>query len=174
MSSFSCLLVLALYLTGFMVHTLPLYDTASGVRLHSNSYQTSSNGVDRVYHLSSRAIKASLQFRFNNGQCTDWADARYAQLTGNHVDWSGDASTWASSARGSSGWSVSKQPRVPSIIVIQPGYQGVGSDGHVAVVERIESDDEVYTSNYNYNGGPYIKTYETFQSGYGVSFVWHN
>ncbi|KAK9762252.1 hypothetical protein K7432_012200 [Basidiobolus ranarum] len=116
----------------------------------------------------------TLQFHFNNGQCTDWADARYAQLTGRHVDWSGDASTWASSARSAAGWTVSSQAKAPSIIALQPGVQGVGSDGHVACVESIESNGDVYTSNYNFNGGPYVKTFVTFKVGSGVSFIWHN
>ncbi|ORX99940.1 hypothetical protein K493DRAFT_348246 [Basidiobolus meristosporus CBS 931.73] len=145
-------------------------ESSSGIG-SSGSNRSSSSGSNSQ---STTSSKGTLQFRFNNGQCTDWADARYAQLTGHHVAWSGDALTWTSSARNTAGWAVSSQPKAPSIIVIQPGNQGVGSDGHVAVVERIESDGEVYTSNYNYNGGPYVKTYVTFKTGNGVSFIWHD
>ncbi|KAK9767283.1 hypothetical protein K7432_003048 [Basidiobolus ranarum] len=141
----------------------------SNDRVNGNNNNQSSNSKGN----SSGAI-GTLQFRFNNGQCTDWADARYAQLTGHHVDWSGDALSWPSSARNSAGWTVSSQAKSPSIIALQPGVQGVGSDGHVAVVESIESNGDVYTSNYNYNGGPYIKTFVTFKPGNGVSFIWHN
>ncbi|KAK9765574.1 hypothetical protein K7432_005995 [Basidiobolus ranarum] len=115
-----------------------------------------------------------LEFRFHNGQCTDWADARYAQLTGHHISWSGDARTWASKARSASGWTVSATPKQPSIIVIQPGVQGTGSPGHVAVVEKIDSSGSVSTSNYNYNGGPYIQKSATFKTGNGVDFIWFN
>ncbi|ORX94832.1 hypothetical protein K493DRAFT_315313 [Basidiobolus meristosporus CBS 931.73] len=119
----------------------------------------------------------SLQFRFDNGQCTDWADARYYQLTCHHTQWWGDAKTWPASARNTEGWVVSSEPRVPSIIAIQPGYQGCGSDGHVGVVERINSDGSVYTSDWNYKvngkGGPYITTYVNFNPGEGVAFIWH-
>ncbi|KAK9696550.1 hypothetical protein K7432_012408, partial [Basidiobolus ranarum] len=114
-----------------------------------------------------------LEFRFHNGQCTDWADARYAQLTGHHVSWSGDARTWASAAKKAKGWTVSPTPKQPSIIVLQPGVQGTGSAGHVAVVEKILSPTSVSTSNYNYNGGPYIKKTVTFKTGNGVDFIWY-
>ncbi|KAK9764390.1 hypothetical protein K7432_008135 [Basidiobolus ranarum] len=136
-------------------------------RINENNNNQSKNSKDNT-------SGTLLQFRFNNGQCTDWADARYAQLTGHHVDWSGNAVNWPSSARNSAGWTVSNQAKSPSIIALQPGVQGVGSDGHVAVVKSIESNGDVYTSNYNYNGGPYIKTFVTFKPGNRVSFIWHD
>ncbi|KAK9719845.1 hypothetical protein K7432_004553 [Basidiobolus ranarum] len=118
-----------------------------------------------------------LQFRFDNGQCTDWADARYYQLTCYHTQWWGNAKTWPESAMNTEGWVVSDEPRVPSIIAIQPGYQGCDSYGHVAVVESINDDGSVYTSDWNYyidgEGGPYITTYVNFYPGEGVSFIWH-
>ncbi|KAK9765573.1 hypothetical protein K7432_005994 [Basidiobolus ranarum] len=123
---------------------------------------------------SATGVIGKLEFRFNNGQCTDWADARYAQLTGHHIQWWGDARTWTSKAQSTQGWTVSTKAKQPSIIVIQPGVQGTGSAGHVAVVERVESNGDAYTSNYNYNGGPYIKKYATFKPGNGVSFISHN
>ncbi|ORY07711.1 hypothetical protein K493DRAFT_295347 [Basidiobolus meristosporus CBS 931.73] len=114
-----------------------------------------------------------LDFQFKNGQCTDWADARYFELTGHHIDWSGDASSWPRKARKSTGWVVSERPQVPSIIVIPPRAQGTGSPGHVAIVEEINSDGTVYTSNFNYNGGPYKKTFANFHTDDGVYFIWH-
>ncbi|KAK9718464.1 hypothetical protein K7432_005504 [Basidiobolus ranarum] len=114
---------------------------------------------------------SSLDFQFKNGQCTDWADARYHQLSGHHVEWKSDALNWANDAK-SKGWTVSSSPKSPCIIVLQPGAQGTGGIGHVAVVESIESDGSVYTSNYNFNGGPYIKTYASFKTGNGVDFIW--
>ncbi|ORX97771.1 hypothetical protein K493DRAFT_349802 [Basidiobolus meristosporus CBS 931.73] len=123
------------------------------------------------------ASSCSRQFTFDNGQCTDWADARYYELTCQHVEWRGDARTWPSSARNANGWVVSGKPRAPSIIVIQPGYQGCGSTGHVAVVERINKDGSVYTSNWNYKfsgrGGTYSTSYGNFETGAGVSFLWY-
>lgn len=112
--------------------------------------------------------------RFAFGECTYWANMRYHALTGFWVPWSGNAYQWAYGA-GAAGWVVSSTPKVPSIIVLQPGVQGAGWLGHVAVVESINKDGSVYTSNYNwYNGGGWdILSYYTFHPGSGVSFVWH-
>ncbi len=110
---------------------------------------------------------------FPYGQCTYWADFRYHQATGRYISWRGDADAWAYGA-GQSGWVVSSKPRVPSIIVLQPGVQGAGWLGHVAVVERINPDGSVYTSNMNWyaNGGWGRISYWIFTPGPGVSFVW--
>jgi surface antigen len=112
---------------------------------------------------------------FTYGQCTFYADMRYHQLTGFWVPWGGDAYAWASGAS-ASGWIVSSRPHVPSIIVLQAGVQGASGYGHVAVVERINADGSVYTSNWNWyaaGGGWARLSYWTFQPGPGVSFVWH-
>lgn len=100
---------------------------------------------------------------------------RYHQLTGYWVPWLGNAYQWAYGAQ-VSGWVVSATPRVPSIIVLQPYVQGAGGYGHVAIVERINPDGSVYTSNYNWyaNGGWDTLSYWTFKPGPGVSFVWHS
>jgi hypothetical protein len=112
--------------------------------------------------------------RFAFGQCTYWANMRYHALTGYWVPWLGNAYQWAYGAS-SSGWVVSSKPKVPSIIVLQPGVQGAGGYGHVAIVEKINSDGSVYASNYNWyaNGGWDILSYWTFYPGPGVSFVWY-
>ena len=113
--------------------------------------------------------------RFAFGQCTYWANMRYHQLTGLWVPWLGNAYQWSYGAAASV-WVVSSTPKVPSIIVLQPGVQGAGGYGHVAVVERINSDGSVYTSNMNMyaNGGGWdIVSYVTYTRGPGVSFVSH-
>jgi len=112
--------------------------------------------------------------RFAFGQCTYWANMRYHALTGYWVPWLGNAYQWAYGAS-ASGWIVSSKPHVPSIIVLQPGVEGAGGYGHVAIVEKINTDGSVYTSDYNWysNGGWDILSYVTFYPGSGVSFVWH-
>jgi surface antigen len=112
--------------------------------------------------------------RFAFGECTYWANMRYHALTGYWVPWLGDADQWAYGAS-MSGWIVSSKPIVPSIIVLQPYVQGASYLGHVAIVERINSDGSVYTSNFNWyaNGGYDRLSYWTFTPGPGVSFVWH-
>lgn len=111
---------------------------------------------------------------FTYGQCTYWADFRYHQLSGHWVPWGGNAWQWAAGAR-AYGWNVSSIPHVPSIIVLQPGVQGAGYYGHVAVVESINKDGSVYTSNWNWyaNGGGWARWSSwNFTPGSGVSFVW--
>ena len=114
--------------------------------------------------------------RFAFGQCTYWANMRYHALTGYWVPWLGNAYQWAYGAS-SSGWIVSSRPNPngPSIIVLGPGVEGASYFGHVAVVERINKDGSVYTSNFNWysNGGWDILSYVTFMPGPGVSFTWH-
>ncbi len=111
---------------------------------------------------------------FTYGQCTYYADFRYHQLAGFWVPWGGDAWKWAAGAR-AYGWNVSSTPHVPSIIVLQPGVQGAGYFGHVAVVERINQDGTVYTTSWNWynNGGGWARwSWWDFRPGPGVSFVW--
>lgn len=111
------------------------------------------------------------QNRFFYGQCTYWADMRYHELTGHWVSWLGNAAEWYYGAR-MSGWAVSAMPHIPSIIVLQPGVQEAGWYGHVAVVERINPDGSVLTSNWNWLGNWGRETFVTFRPGPGVSFVW--
>jgi surface antigen len=110
---------------------------------------------------------------FTPGQCTYWADYEYHHLTGYAVPWSGNAADWAANASGYSGWVVSSQPHVPSLIVLQPGTQYASWAGHVAVVEKINSDGSLATTNWNVQGWG-VFSWETYQSGPGVSFIWHN
>ena len=106
------------------------------------------------------------------GQCTYWAAFRYHQLTGLWVPWLGNAGDWAYNAPGF-GWHVGYTPRVGSIIVLAPGVQGAGGYGHVAIVESINADGSVNTSNFNWGYGDFgVMTYHTFSPGYGVTFVW--
>jgi len=113
---------------------------------------------------------------FAFGQCTYYASMRYHQLTGHWVPWLGNAYEWAYEASGF-GWVVSSQPHLPSIIVLQSGVQYAGWFGHVAVVESINPDGSVSTSNWNWygpGGGGWARlSVVTFHPGPGVSFVWH-
>jgi surface antigen len=112
--------------------------------------------------------------RFAFGNCTYWADLEYHNLTGYWVQWTGNADQWAYGAQ-QAGWIVSSQPHVYSIIVLQPGVEGAGWLGHVAVVMSINPDGSVVTSNMNWysNGGWDIVSTVVFYPGPGVSFVWH-
>lgn len=145
--------------------------TATAFVQHNDGYDPSSNNGGGTLYTGSGVTPN----RFAFGQCTYWADMRYDQLAGRFVDWIGNAYQWYYGAKSAPGWIVSSTPHVPSIIVLQPYVQGAGYYGHVAVVERINSDGSVYASNMNWyaNGGWDRESYWTFTPGSGVSFVWH-
>ncbi len=109
---------------------------------------------------------------FPYGQCTYWSAYHYHEVSGHWVTWNGDAWMWRDGAA-SAGWVVSSTPHVPSIIVLQQYTQGTQQYGHVAVVESINSDGSVVTSNMNWSGGYGAVTTVTFSPGPGVSFIYH-
>jgi surface antigen len=112
---------------------------------------------------------------FPSGQCTYWASFRYHQLTGYYVPFSGNANQWAYNAA-NYGWIVSSTPVVPSIICLQAGVQQAdGQDGHVGVVESINPDGTVETSDLNWGltiAERQAVSHITFNQGYGVSFIY--
>lgn len=108
---------------------------------------------------------------FYYGQCTYWASMRYHQLTGVWVSWQGNANQWVGGAA-QNGWVVSSIPRLHSIIVLQAFVQGAGYYGHVAIVEGINPDGSVMTSNWNWGGAWATTTYVTFSPGPGVNFIY--
>ena len=94
-------------------------------------------------------------------QCTWWAYVRRHQLglpVGSHM---GNAKDWSGSAR-SLGYWVDNTPRnVGDIVVFQAGQEGSDSTyGHVAIVEKINPDGSIVTSecSANMNGKTYSRT----------------
>lgn len=108
---------------------------------------------------------------FYYGQCTFWAAMHYHDLTGLWIPWYGNANQWVAGAI-ANGWIVSNTPKLHSIIVMQAGIQGAGYYGHVAIVEKINPDGSVDTSNWNWAGNWAITTTVTFRPGYGINFVY--
>lgn len=109
-------------------------------------------------------------------ECTWWADERYHQLTGFYVPWAADAHGWLAGAQ-ANGWEWSAiPPNVPCIIVLQPGVQLADIHyGHVGVVEKVNADGSVTTSDLNW--GPDLASRSqvssvVFRTGPGVDFVW--
>lgn len=115
-----------------------------------------------------------------SNQCTWWAAERYHQLTGIWVPWNGNANQWAVGAQNAN-WQVQNTPPkgIPSIICLQ-GYAGQGlagaglTYGHVGVVESINSDGSVQTSDFNWypHIGDSQVVYVRFTIGNGVSFLY--
>jgi hypothetical protein len=111
---------------------------------------------------------------FFYGQCTYWVNMRYHQSTGHWIPWLGNAYQWAYQAP-AYGWTLSSTPNPngSSIMVFSPYAEGAGAYGHVAVVEGVNSDGSVVTSNWNWGGDWATLTYRTFYPGPGVSFIWY-
>lgn len=86
--------------------------------------------------------------RYDYGYCTWYAYNRRAELGRPVGSFWGNASTWASYARGS-GYLVNNSPAVGA--VMQNSYQA-GGYGHVAVVESVYGDGSILVSEMNYAG----------------------
>jgi surface antigen len=105
--------------------------------------------------------------------CTWWADQRYYQLHGIFVPWHTQANAWQWTDRAYQyGWHVSSSPVPGAIINLQPGVQGAGYLGHVAVVEKILSNGHVIASNTSWGAYPTSVTDVEFAPGPGVTFLW--
>ncbi|KAJ9072108.1 hypothetical protein DSO57_1030563 [Entomophthora muscae] len=135
---------------------------------------------DNSCHKGNFTTKANFQILMNSqadrnvipaGQCTEWVDGRYYELTGQHITFSGMASDWAKQAYMQGNiWDVSSVPKVPSIVVMSKGAQGASlSTGHVAIVESA-SESSICTSNWN---SPHLgkTTYKVIQPGNGIYFL---
>ncbi|WP_415455331.1 CHAP domain-containing protein [Bifidobacterium psychraerophilum] len=99
---------------------------------------------------------------YSFSQCTWWVYLRRHQLglpVGSHF---GDGHQWASSAQALGYW-VDNTPRnVGDIMVFRTGQEGSSSAyGHVAIVEKINADGSVVTSECgsSYNGKTFSRTF---------------
>lgn len=144
---------------------------ATATAIMQNDGYTPPTSVSQQYNASLGISGTGNNFPY--GQCTWWANERYHQLTGHYISWSGNAYQWAFNAP-AQGWIVSSVPHVPSIIVFQPGVQYANPVyGHVAVLEAINPDGSLLTSNMNVYGHPFgAVVNETNYTGPGVSFVY--
>lgn len=103
--------------------------------------------------------------RYDYGYCTWYAYNRRAELGRPVGSFWGNASTWASYARGS-GYLVNSTPAVGA--VMQNSWQA-GGYGHVAVVESVNGDGSIYVSEMNYAGWN-VKSYRTVSAGEAASY----
>lgn len=98
--------------------------------------------------------------KYDYGYCTWYSYNRRAELGRPIGSFWGNASTWASYARGS-GYLVNNTPSVGA--VMQDSYSA-GGYGHVAVVESVNGDGSIYVSEMNYAGWN-VKSYRTLSAG---------
>lgn len=103
--------------------------------------------------------------RYDYGYCTWYAYNRRAELGRPIGSFWGNASTWASYARGS-GYAVSSTPSVGA--VMQNSWQA-GGYGHVAVVESVNADGSIYVSEMNYAGWN-VKSSRTVSAGEAAGY----
>lgn len=103
--------------------------------------------------------------RYDYGYCTWYAYNRRAELGRPIGSFWGNASTWASYARGS-GYVVSRTPSVGA--VMQDSYSA-GGYGHVAVVESVGADGSISVSEMNYAGWN-VKSYRTLSAGEAAGY----
>lgn len=97
------------------------------------------------------------------GDCTWYVFERRQQLgkpVGNN--W-GNASNWDNAAR-SQGYSVSSSPSVGAILQANAWTNFAWGMGHVAIVERINSDGSILVSEMNFGSGQGVKTFRTISA----------
>lgn len=86
----------------------------------------------------------------------------------------GSAASWAANAP-SRGFAVGRTPRAGAVAVFQPGVEGAGANGHVAVVEQVLSGGWFIVSEMNFgaNGGGWgrVDWRYAYVTG-GVSFIY--
>lgn len=119
---------------------------------------SSTRTSSRVISYSGNA--ASVGNRYDYGYCTWYVYNRRDQIGRPIGSFWGNASTWASYARGS-GYLVNNTPAVGA--VLQDSYSA-GGYGHVAVVESIDADGNITVSEMNYAGWN-VKSTRTLSAG---------
>lgn len=118
------------------------------------------------------AIDKASGFTLSN--CVGYAQGRFREINGDKNVWSdtgnwlaGDAETFYSRAK-EHGMKVGATPKLGAIICWSKGKVGISSDGagHVAVVEKIEANGDILTSNSAYGGTLWYEKLITKASGY--------
>ena len=110
---------------------------------------------------------------YSCGNCTWWASFKGSYLP--DTSW-GNAWQWKQAAI-SEGFSVGTTPQANTVVVFQPGVQGVDSTyGHVAYVESVDGSNFVVSEMWYPNGCDNVCcrvcTWRTYHSGTGVDFIY--
>jgi surface antigen len=123
-----------------------------------------------------------------NDYCTWYAEQRFHAFVSHYpalypaghmfMNVDGNAYQWKASAA-AEGWTITSTPTVDSIVVIQPGWDGVLSpDGHVAWVTKVGTGGQFTVAELNENlpGGIANTAYRAdispyYKAGAGVSFI---
>lgn len=121
-------------------------------RLSAPSQSNRYYGSDNVFYQSGYGMP----------NCTAYAWGRFYEISGSRPKLcTGNAGTWYSYT--SDGYSRGRSPKLGAVIV----WTRLGQAGHVAIVEQINSDGSIVTSNSAW-GGTYFYT----QTLYPPSYTW--
>lgn len=132
----------------------------------SNTSQTSEKKEEVKDQSVSAPAPSNVSYGTNYyywGDCTWYVFERRQQLgkpVGNN--W-GNASNWDNAARGQ-GYSVSNSPSVGAILQANAWTNNAWGMGHVAIVERINSDGSILVSEMNFGSGQGVKTFRTISA----------
>jgi len=110
-----------------------------------------------------------------SGQCTWWVEKQFAGYTGTYINTlgingtTGDARYWAYNAA-HRGWTTGSTPRVGSIAVFSPTYNGItGPYGHVAWVTQVyPARNAIVVTEMNVHGLGVVDT-RTIAPAFGVA-----
>jgi surface antigen len=105
---------------------------------------------------------------FPYGQCTWFAEQRFAEFAHHFPLIWGNASQWAGSAA-ANGWSVVSTPQMDSVAVFRPGENGALSDGHVAWVTAVNGS-RITVEEMNVRGLG-VRDTRTLTPGRNVTFI---
>lgn len=126
--------------------------------------RTTAPATDNRYYYADNPF---YQSGYGLPNCTCYAFGRFWELTGGSMpklSW-GNAEEWYGKA---DGYSRGQTPRLGAVICWRRGVAGVSSDGagHVAIVEQVNDDGSIVTSNSAYNSTLFYTQTLTKESGY--------
>lgn len=126
--------------------------------------RTTAPSQDNEYYYAGNIF---YQCGYGMPNCTAYAWGRFYELTGEYPKLStGDAENWY--GKTSDGYARGKTPKLGAVICWARGTVGDDSDGagHVAIVEQINSDGSIVTSNSAWNSTNFYTQTLTKDSGY--------
>lgn len=118
-----------------------------------------------AYNVMNVNLNASAGNRYAPGNCTWYAYERRAQLGRPVGSFWGDGGSWAYSAS-AIGYEVNRNPRAGAVLVM------AGSPGHVAIVESVKSNGDIYITEMNYAGNFNRVTSRTISAGQAKAYLY--
>lgn len=108
--------------------------------------------------------------RYAWGQCTDWVARNFAWI--NSAGNLGDARYWLQNAA-AKGLPTGSTPKLGSVAVFQPGVEGAGKVGHVAVVTGVNPNGTFNVSEQNFPRTGVTTFRNNLKAIPGVGFIYN-